>query len=793
MWVVNMVKKILVALLCLSFWSSFAMADSTTIVFDFQQSLVDFQSTAAGVAVSYPGCYHSPEGPQPRQNHTYLIENGRLDSIGVVRRNPFLIANLPGPLVSDEMTTYAGDETRDPGYYRDKLRGLADSNNDTVAFDPQISRSRWGRLELANVEFSFFDYNDQTGSLRAWGVIELHFYGDSSLAYRELSSTQDLSHVSDSPHGPFSGAAQSPDQPQSSPEYLVVTNQALASAFEPLLEWKTAKGLTAGLTLIEEVAAAQDGLDNAERLRNFLISAHQGGTRYVLLGGDESVIPIRYAFNQNTSTLPDLDVMQICDLYYSDLTGAWDVDGDGVYGEPTDDAPDLYPELLVGRLPVDTPAEVSDYVAKLLNYEQHPDNSGGYLFKSLAIAADQMRDYNQGEGQHQLIASAIPNRFSQDLNTLIEAPSGNAENPLTPLATTAIASLDDGWGIISLLVHGISDGWVSRSNLYNQWPKSYIFVRSGTSGTHGYLPQPAPNGKPGLVYSVGCSHGAFDMDAPPFESTSPCVAESFLTATDGGAVAFVGYSRWGWVSSSWRLEQAFLEHLFNESNQVSVAMAYSKAQYPQYRDINYGLNLYGDPELRIWIDAPLSLNIQLARPEQSGFVDLPVTVSSNGDRLQDVVVTLSCGDEMLAQELTGSDGGAILHFEYDESARYRITAYKAGHVLAEDQLAPGIVLDADDEVVLPDQFQLRQNFPNPFNPSTTISFTLGRSAAVTLEIFNILGQRVYSLNAGVLPAGLHQLSWDSCNDYGMQQPSGVYFARVRAGSNADVIKMSLLK
>jgi hypothetical protein len=75
---------------------------------------------------------------------------------------------------------------------------------------------------------------------------------------------------------------------------------------------------------------------------------------------------------------------------------------------------------------------------------------------------------------------------------------------------------------------------------------------------------------------------------------------------------------------------------------------------------------------------------------------------------------------------------------------------------------------------LPDDYSLNQNFPNPFNPTTTISFTLPTSGGVTLEIFNVLGKRVAVPFDGVAQAGTTEVVWDGRNSAGEVVSSGIY-------------------
>lgn len=94
---------------------------------------------------------------------------------------------------------------------------------------------------------------------------------------------------------------------------------------------------------------------------------------------------------------------------------------------------------------------------------------------------------------------------------------------------------------------------------------------------------------------------------------------------------------------------------------------------------------------------------------------------------------------------------------------------------------------------LPSGFELGQNFPNPFNPTTTISFTLPTASQVSLEIYNLLGQRVRTLVDGPMNAGSHSVMWNATDQNGRSVSSGVYFYRLVAGEQTASKKMMLLK
>ena len=100
---------------------------------------------------------------------------------------------------------------------------------------------------------------------------------------------------------------------------------------------------------------------------------------------------------------------------------------------------------------------------------------------------------------------------------------------------------------------------------------------------------------------------------------------------------------------------------------------------------------------------------------------------------------------------------------------------------------------ADAEGVVPAEFALAQNFPNPFNASTTIAFQLGLPSQVELAVYNISGQRVRTLISGSLPAGHHHLQWDGHNDRGEPAASGAYLYQLSASDFVATRQLMLLK
>jgi len=89
---------------------------------------------------------------------------------------------------------------------------------------------------------------------------------------------------------------------------------------------------------------------------------------------------------------------------------------------------------------------------------------------------------------------------------------------------------------------------------------------------------------------------------------------------------------------------------------------------------------------------------------------------------------------------------------------------------------------------LPTKYELQQNFPNPFNPTTKIRFGLPQAANLTLEVYNIVGQKVATVFEGHKAAGYHVVEFDASS-----LASGIYFYRIQAGRYIAIKKMILIK
>lgn len=103
------------------------------------------------------------------------------------------------------------------------------------------------------------------------------------------------------------------------------------------------------------------------------------------------------------------------------------------------------------------------------------------------------------------------------------------------------------------------------------------------------------------------------------------------------------------------------------------------------------------------------------------------------------------------------------------------------------------ITSVEEESILPTEFSLKQNFPNPFNNSTTIQFDVPKTDKVQINIYNISGEYIKSLVNGIISPGTYSLNWNGKDKNGLPLPSGIYFIQMKAPDYQNTRQILLLK
>jgi hypothetical protein len=464
-------------------------------------------------------------------------------------------------------------------------------------------------------------------------------------------------------------------------EYVVVSESPIDTVFQRLVDWKTKKGVPGTIVLMSWINSNYSGYDLAEKLRNFIIDARDNwGTIYVLLGGSgdynssgQNIVPTRKGWYTSAGG-PDNDYLP-ADLYYSDLDGNWDFDGDHTYGELGDHV-DMYADVYVARASVYNVAMAQNFVYKMLTYELSPPTD--YLERLMLPTGILWSSYEERPMQDS-IARMAPSGWR--ISKMYER-NGALSHP------GMIDTMNVGYNL------GHWEGHGNESGIYYNGGSTPFLTSSDADGL--------VNGdRVGIANSIACMTGGWDL----VSSGGDCFAEHLVNRVGGGLAVAMMNSRYGWgayVSGyvpgpSERIDTTFYAKLFTEHMHVLgqihaaakdawVYYADSGYQYDMTRWCVYELNLFGEPELPIWTDVPMSLTATYPGVIPIGNQNVGVTVTSSGSPVNHALVCLWKGTETYASGYTNASGYVSLNVEPLTPGQMLITATARNHYPFEDSL-----------------------------------------------------------------------------------------------------------
>jgi len=437
-------------------------------------------------------------------------------------------------------------------------------------------------------------------------------------------------------------------------DFLIITSDALASSFQPLADYRSAQGMPTVIRTMEWITTnIIPEEDPQATLRTFLRDAYsRWGVRWVLLGGDVDVVPVRMIFN---SYYPAQVGSQIpVDLYYAALDGNWNADGDEILAEPylngysTGDDADLVPELIIGRAPVSDAPAVALFVSKIMDYER--DHAGPHLGRSMfmsevlfpsaylpgSVIDDDGATYSEAIVDSVLAGTAMASdRYYEAFDLW---PGSFPETKVS-----VIDAMDSGqYGIVNHVGHGF---------FYNMSVGSETLgVKDASALTNG------PNYF--LLNNLNCASAAFDYNS---------IMERFVTNSNGGAVSAIGSSRAAFPVSAGAYQLSFFRAVF-EQDQMTAGGAMTASRTPfdsrtltnsVERWTHMTLTLVGDPTLRLATAAPESLVVTSSGLVNIGGDVVTVDVQQLGSPLAGATICLWKDGEVYVVGVTDQSG----HFE----------------------------------------------------------------------------------------------------------------------------------
>ncbi len=332
---------------------------------------------------------------------------------------------------------------------------------------------------------------------------------------------------------------------------IIITAKSTKFFFDDYIKRKNLAGLTTTVFTVEDIYTSYEGIDNQEKIRNFIIDAYQTYSltdtplEFVILGGDDVIVPVRglYCFVEGLWSDYEDDSIP-SDLYYSNLDGNWDSNDNQIYGE-IDDEIDWFSEIAVGRIP----AIAEKSFNNMLNKGEHYESAPSFSDDIAVMIGQKLDDVTWGSDYIEEIIDIMPQDYKY---TRYYEKDGTYSPP------DILRDIQNGVGFLNHLGH-------SNQNT--------VF------GVNSASVNQMDNKEFGIVYSQGCFTCAFDNTTTP---DSEAIGQRLVNA-EGGFFAFIGNTRYGWYwpestrGASQLFHLSFINALFGENiRQIGYAHNYSR-------------------------------------------------------------------------------------------------------------------------------------------------------------------------------------------------------------------------
>ena len=288
----------------------------------------------------------------------------------------------------------------------------------------------------------------------------------------------------------------------------------------------------------------------------------------------------------------------------------------------------------------------------------------------------------------------------------------------------------------------------------------------------------------------------------PVDNTSRALT-NYIVYRDGSVVdtTGIGATEYSDLDGEWGTHTYYVTALYNDSETCGESGPSNEAAVDLQNTPPSGFNLLSPADGSVISIRPTNLDSLIM------FVWTP-SGDADGDELEYTWMWVQPGAWYGADTVTTSNTMNIsLGYVYDQITSHGdtsgswmwvvevtdgvdTTGSEPGYMMVDWDISEMLAID---DASLPEAFALHNNYPNPFNPVTNISFDIPEVAEVTLEIYNVMGQKVRTLAQGQHEPGRYKIQWNATNDYGQALSSGMYIYRIQAGDFVSVKKLVLMK
>ncbi|HEY3296236.1 MAG TPA: C25 family cysteine peptidase [bacterium] len=552
---------------------------------------------------------------------------------------------------------------------------------------------------------------------------------------------------------------------------LMIVPDATGSNFLPavadFVRWKEQRGFKVTVVPKSSMGSNVSQLAVRNRIQSEMATSDPR-IDFVILVGDEGKLPVDMLYTPdpmtefNNASDPGLYTNE---AYFSAVEGT-----------------DLFPDLFLGRWVANTSQDVMKIVSRTIQHEKNSFIIDSLRFTKATVAAD-----DQDITQWQTVARTRDIMVAHGA-TAVDSIYGHSHG------ANMISDINLGRAFVNYRGEGWDFGWYGI-DFYLQ----DIDVLTNA----GRLP---------IVTGIGCGTGIFNT---PTDNAG--FGERFML---GGTIT-QPYGAVGFIGPCWNTHTIFNNCLdssiyrawfdygnLNLSSGLAAGKMMSWAVMSAFLIDNDVLEITNtlmrqyhvesDPSLQVFTRTPVRL--QVTMPDTATF-GAPSTILVNVANMSAVPaeslnVTIWMNDST-ANTFWMPPAQSSMTFPINPDSTDTMTVTITGdNVLAYQKvihLVRGTNAADPRHEAKPADLNLAQNFPNPFNPETTIEFALPKAGYVKLEVFNVLGRRVATLVQGDLNAGAHRVMWKGLMDDGSGASSGVYYCRLTTSGTTLARKMLLLR
>lgn len=522
-------------------------------------------------------------------------------------------------------------------------------------------------------------------------------------------------------------------------EYLIIVNDTFYNEILPLAEWKEKKGLITKVVKTSEISVTTP---TADQVKNFIQDAYDTWSlapTYVLLVGDSNHI------------LPHYQTINL----YPGLHGFFDTPTDLYYG--TVEGTDYYPDIFVGRMSVDTPAQVTTIVNKILDYEKTPPDPlvNPEFYSNVAACgyfqdnppADNQEDFQYILTLEEVLRQGTYNGLESLGYTALRTYTSDTATPQTYSTGAAIpndllagnfnwngdrnhitSNITEGRFLVFHRDHGDSRNFFDHSSPIPSWGvlDGWNFPEYLVGDIAGLANGPLLP----LVLSVECMCGWYDNEvdnetwgggdaALTRDVESFC--EEFLRHPGGGAIATIGATRGSPTGPNNRFLKGMIDAMWPEFDDdfnsgglysFSQMMLFGKVYAAQFFPATSFMieeefelyNLFGDPETSLWTSAPRTLDVSypsvIGSSATQDFV-ITVTDGTTGDPINFAKICLMRGTDIYKVVYTDPFGHAYISMTPGTTGDIEITVTRHNYVPHEGLI--GVSSNGANLIVTPDQ------------------------------------------------------------------------------------------